>query len=60
MEESAIALDPEEVDGAQDKSNNYGDKNIRVEMPFNSLMTELLEGRNTVDLIQCMFVHFKT
>ena len=40
----AITLDPEHVEGAQDKGGNTGDNYTRVEMPFNSLMTEFLEG----------------
>ena len=32
----------------------------RVEMPFNSLMTELFEGSDINDLIQHMFAYIKT
>ena len=35
----AIMLDPENVDCAQDIGNKTGNKNIKVEMPFNNLMT---------------------
>ena len=49
--ESVTMLDIYDDDGAQDKSNSYGDKNIMVEIPFNSLMTELFKRRNTNDLI---------
>ena len=37
-----VRPDPDNVDGAQDIGNNTGDKYIRVEMPFNSLMTNFL------------------
>ena len=33
---------------------------IRVEMPFNSLMTEFLQGSDINDLIQRMLAHIKT
>ena len=33
-------VDPEDVEGTQDVGGNTGDTYIRVEMPFNSLMTE--------------------
>ena len=39
----AITLDPEDVEGAQDINGNTGDNYIRVEMPFNSLVTEFFE-----------------
>ena len=38
-----ITLDPDDVDGAQDISNSYRDKYIKIEMPFNSLMIELFK-----------------
>ena len=37
-------------------SDNY----IRVEMPFNSLMTEFFEGSDINNLIQRMLAHIKT
>ena len=37
---SVIALDPEDIEGAQDIGGNTGNNYIRVQMPFNSLMTE--------------------
>ena len=39
---------------------NEGDNYIRVEMPFNSLMTEFFQASDISDLIQRMFVHIKT
>ena len=39
-----------------DPDDNY----IRVEMPFNTLMTELFEGSDTNDLIQRILAHIKT
>ena len=56
----ATTLDPEDVDGPQDLRNNTGDNYIKVEMPFNSLMKEFLEGSDTDELIQRMFAHIKT
>ena len=37
-----------------------GDNYIRVEMPFNSLMTEFFESDDINDLIQRMFAYIKT
>ena len=37
-----ITLDPENVHVAQDIGDNIGAKYIKTEMPFNSLMTEIL------------------
>ena len=39
---------------------NSGDNYIRVEMPFNSLMTEFFEGGDISDLIQSILAHIKT
>ena len=39
---------------------NDGDDYIRVEMPFNSLMTEFFQGSDKNDLIQRMLAHIKT
>ena len=39
---------------------NKGDNYIRVEMPFNSLMTEFFESNDINDLIQRMLAHIKT
>ena len=39
---------------------NEGDDYIRVEMPFNSLMTEFFEGSDINDLIQRMLAYIKT
>ena len=38
------ALDPEDLEDAQDIGGNPGDNHIRIEMPFISLMTEFFEG----------------
>ena len=56
----AIALDPEDVEGVQDIGGNTSDKYIRVEMPFNSMMTEFFEGSDINNLIQLMFASIKT
>ena len=53
----AITLDPEDVEGAQDIGVNTGDNYIKVEILFNSLMTEVFEGSNSDELIQRMFAH---
>ena len=39
---------------------NEGDNYIRVEIPFNSLMTEFFEGSDINDLIQRMLAYIKT
>ena len=39
---------------------NEGDGYIRVEMPFNSLMTEFFQSSDINDLMQWMLVHIKT
>ena len=56
----AITLDPDDVEGVQDIGGNTGDNYTKVEMPFNSLMTDFFEGSDINDLIQRMFVHIKT
>ena len=56
----AIALDPEDVEGVQDIGGNTSDNYIRVEMPFNSMMTEFFEGSDNNNLIQLMFASIKT
>ena len=53
-------LHHEDFDGAQDISNNTGDKYIKVEMPFNSLMTEVFEDSYVKELLQRVFAHIKT
>ena len=55
-----IEYDPEDTENAQGIDGNTGDNYIRVEMPFNSLMTEFFEGSDINDLIQLMFAHIKT
>ena len=48
-----IELDPEDAKNAQDLDDGItGDNYIRVEMPFNSLMTEFFEASDINDLIQ--------
>ena len=47
--ESVITLDPEDIDEAQDISNSNSDKYIKLEMPFNSLITkDLNEAIQTI------------
>ena len=55
-----ITLGSEDVEVTQDIGGNTSDNRIRVEMVFNSLMTEFFQGNNTDELIQCIFVHIKT
>ena len=56
----AITLDPEDVQGVQDIGGNTSDNYIRVEMPFNSMMTEFFEGSDINNLIQLIFASIKT
>ena len=55
-----IELRPEDAKNAQDIDGNTGDNCSRVEMPFNSLMTESFEGSDINDLIQRIPTHIKT
>ena len=55
----ASTLDPEDVEGVQDIEGNTGDNYTRVELPFNSPMTEFFEGSDINDLIQHMLAHIK-
>ena len=52
-----IELDPEDAKNARELDGITGDNYIRVEMLFNSLMTELFQGSNINDLIQGMLAH---
>ena len=55
-----IELDPEDAKSAQDLDDGTtGDKYIKVEMPFNSLMTEFFEASDINDLIQRMLAYIK-
>ena len=50
-----IELDPEDAKNAQNLEDGItGDNYIRVEMPFNTLMTEFFEDSDISDLIQHM------
>ena len=55
-----IELGPEDAKNAQDVDGSTSDNYTKVEMPFNSLMTEFFEGSDINDLIQRMFAHVKT
>ena len=55
--ELTIMLDPEDIDSDQDIGDNTGDNHIKVEMPFNSLMTEFFEGSHTDELLQHRLAH---
>ena len=47
---SLIELDPEDAKNAQELDDGIVDNYIRVEMSFNSLMTEFFEGSDINDL----------
>ena len=57
-EKPLIELDPEDKN-AQKLDDGTDDNYIRVEMPFNSLMTEFFEGSDINHLIQRMLAHIK-
>ena len=57
---SVITKDPEVVEAAQDIAGNICNNYIRVENPFNNMMTEFLERINTDKLIQRVFAQIKT
>ena len=55
-----IELDPEDAKNAQDLDDGItGDNYIRVEMSFNSLMTEFFEGSDINDLIERMLAYIR-
>ena len=56
---SVNKIKPEDIEGAQDKEGNTGDNNIRVEMPFIRLMTELFEESIIDELMQSMLAHIR-
>ena len=56
-----IELDPGDAKNAQDLDDGTtGDNYIRVEMPFNSLMTKFFQGSDNNDLIEPMLAYIKT
>ena len=55
----AITLDLEDAKRTHDVGSNTGDNYIRVEIPFNSLMTKSFEGSDMEELIQRIFAHIK-
>ena len=55
-----IELDPEDVKNAQELDDAItGDNYIRIEMPFNSLMTNFFQGSDNNDLIERMLGYIK-
>ena len=56
----AITLDSEDAESGQVVEGNTGHNYIKVEMPFNSFITELFESSYTDELIQRLFAHIKT
>ena len=57
---SLIKLGPEDAKIVQDSDGSTGDNYIKVEMSFNTLMTEFFEGSDINDLIQGILAHIKT
>ena len=57
---SAILLDPEDMDGAEDIKGNTDYKYIWKKIPFNTFMTVFFEDRDITELIQHMFAYKKT
>ena len=55
-EKPLIELDPKNAKNAQELDDGTGDNYIRVEMSFNSLMTEFFEGSDINHLIQRIIV----
>ena len=56
--EPLIELDPEDAKNAKDLDDGTtGDSYIRMEMPFNSLMTEFFEASDINDLIERMLAY---
>ena len=56
-----IELDPEDEKNAQELDDGItADNYTRVEMSFNSLMTEFFQGSDNNDLIQYMLAYIKT
>ena len=55
----AFTPDAEDLEGAEDIEGT-GDQYIRIEMSFNSLMTEFFNGSNIEELLERMFAHIKT
>ena len=55
-----IELGPKDAKNAQDLDDGTaGDNYIRIEMPFNTLMTEFFDASNINGLMQCMVPYFK-
>ena len=46
-----IELDSEDAENAQDLDGNTADNYMRMEMPFNSLMSEVFDGSDISELI---------
>ena len=58
---SSITLNPEDIEDNKYVVGNAGDNYIKTEMPFNSLMTNVLKVTRIIDkLIQHMLMHIKT
>ena len=58
MSKPAFTADAEDLEGAEDIEGT-GDQYIRIEMSFNSLMTEFFNGSNIEELSEHMFAHIK-
>ena len=55
-----LELGTEDAENAQEINGNTSDNCIKVEMPFNSLMTEFFEGNDINESMQHMLAHIKT
>ena len=55
-----LELGTEDAENAQEINGNTGDNCIKVDMPFNSLMTEFFEGNDINESMQHMLAHIKT
>ena len=57
---SFIWLETQDLESAQDIDDKTSNKYIKIEMPFNSLITQSTEGSDIEELMQCMFTHITT
>ena len=55
-----LELGTEDAENAQEINGNTSDNCIKVEMPFNSLMTGFFEGNDINESMQHMLAHIKT
>lgn len=53
-------LDPKDFQDAQNIGGNTANKYIKIEILFNSLITEFSERNKIEELMQCLFVYIIT